>query len=59
MNWLEFILFALLGYAVFAGWPQPVPRGNWLVAIVFVVLMVLWLFLGVSGSSLGSMHFGR
>jgi len=48
----EFVLFAILGWCTFA--PQP---GNKIVLmVVFVVLMVLWLVVGLSGFTIPSLH---
>ncbi len=44
----EFILFAILGWCVFVEAP---PR--MVLMIIFVVLMVLWLVVGVTGFDVG------
>jgi hypothetical protein len=41
----EFILFAILGWVVFA--PAPVGQGRIVLLVVFVVLMMIWLLQGV------------
>jgi hypothetical protein len=56
---LEWILFAILGYCVFSFWPAPQPQSRWLLAIVFVVLMVLWLVGGVYGGAIMPPYFHR
>jgi hypothetical protein len=55
----EFILFAILGWSVFTTWPQPIPSSRWMLAVIFVVLMVVWLIVGVTGFSLGNLHVPR
>jgi hypothetical protein len=54
MFWLQFVLLAILGVAVFV----PLAGNGRLVAmIVFVVLMVLWLVLG--GGFVGELGLGH
>jgi hypothetical protein len=50
---LEFVLFAILGFTVFAGWPQPAPQWRWFLAVIYVVLMVIWAFGSTQGWNMG------
>lgn len=47
---LTFILFAILGWAVFAS--PPPGNSRTVLMIVFIVLMVLWIAAGVTGINL-------
>ena len=49
----EFVLFAILGWLVFAN-PQPPTRT--VLLVVFVVFMVLWVVFGVTGFNLPALH---
>lgn len=44
---VEFILLSILGWMVFAA-----PANKTVLMVVFIVLMVLWLVLGVTGFNL-------
>ncbi len=51
MNVFEFVLFAILGWCVFAWFPSPPPPAKNILMIVFVVLMVIWAVTGLTGYS--------
>ena len=55
----EFILFAILGWCVFAWWPAPGPQSKPILMVIFVVLMVLWLVVGMTGYDMGHLNFPR
>jgi heme A synthase len=54
----EFVLFAILGWCVFAWLPSPpAPQGKMVLMVLFVVLMCVWLVVGMSGYNMGNLHF--
>ena len=56
----EFVLFAILGYCVFAWLPSPpAPQSKMILMIIFVVLMILWLVVGMTGYDVGHLSFPR
>lgn len=54
----EFVLFAILGWVVFSYWPAP-PPSKMILMIIFVVLMVLWLVVGMTGYDMAHLNFPR
>jgi hypothetical protein len=49
----EFILFAILGWAMFTTWPTPIPPVRWMLAVIYVVLMVIWAVSSFQGWHIG------
>lgn len=55
----EFVLFAILGWMVFVTPPGPQGNGRLILMILFIILMLLWLIVGVTGFNLGHLTLPR